>query len=227
MDKGITSRILTPFLEGMEGEGAEVELFYTRKLKINPCLGCVGCWFETPGVCVQKDDMQLLLPKFKAADVWVYATPLYIGGVSGPMKNMMDRFLPMALPFFELQDGDTTHPAREPVASRKSVLISSCGFWGLDNFKLLLAHFQNMRGFAGALLRPHSAAMRILPEENYADILQAAGEAGRQLVRDGAMSSETLSTVSREIMPLKEYIETLNREFKEILKSGWRGVIGY
>ncbi|WP_332882068.1 flavodoxin family protein [Methanosarcina horonobensis] len=36
MDKGNTALILNPFLEGMKEAGAEVELFYTKKLNINP-----------------------------------------------------------------------------------------------------------------------------------------------------------------------------------------------
>jgi len=39
MDKGTTALILTPFLEGLRGSGAEVELFCTKKLKIHPCQG--------------------------------------------------------------------------------------------------------------------------------------------------------------------------------------------
>ena len=39
MDKGNTALILDPFLEGMREVGADVELFYTRKMKINPCQG--------------------------------------------------------------------------------------------------------------------------------------------------------------------------------------------
>ena len=39
MDKGITALVLGPFLEGMGEAGAEVELFYTQKLGINPCQG--------------------------------------------------------------------------------------------------------------------------------------------------------------------------------------------
>ncbi len=38
MDKGNTAMILNPFLEEMREAGAEVELFYTRKLNIKPVL---------------------------------------------------------------------------------------------------------------------------------------------------------------------------------------------
>ena len=37
MGKGNTARILDPFLEGVRGAGAEVEILYTKKLDINPC----------------------------------------------------------------------------------------------------------------------------------------------------------------------------------------------
>jgi multimeric flavodoxin WrbA len=50
-DKGNTSLILTPFLEGMKEVGSEVELFYTKKLKINPCQGESNCWIKHPGRC--------------------------------------------------------------------------------------------------------------------------------------------------------------------------------
>ena len=39
MDKGITAAILTPFVDGMKEMRAEVEIYYTKKLNINPCQG--------------------------------------------------------------------------------------------------------------------------------------------------------------------------------------------
>ena len=39
MDEGNTAMILNPFLEGMKEAGSDVEVFYTRKLKIGACNG--------------------------------------------------------------------------------------------------------------------------------------------------------------------------------------------
>lgn len=60
MDKGNTALILNPFLEGMKEAGAEVELFYTSKLKIHPCTSEFNCWIKTPGECLHNDDMKML-----------------------------------------------------------------------------------------------------------------------------------------------------------------------
>jgi multimeric flavodoxin WrbA len=60
MDKGNTAAILTPFLDGIKEAGAEVEVFYTKKMKIGPCQGDLACWLKTPGKCSQKDDMEML-----------------------------------------------------------------------------------------------------------------------------------------------------------------------
>ena len=226
MGKGNTAVILTPFLEGMKEAGAEVELLYTKKLKVNPCQGCFNCWLQTPGKCFQKDDMQMLLPKIREADLLVLATPLYVDGVSAPMKNLLDRMIPLAQPFIELRDGHYRHVVREGHKYAKVVLVSNCGFWEMDNFDSLLVHVKaackNMgKEFAGALLRPHGAVLGGMVEMGVPldDILEAAKEAGRQLVRDGNMSSETLATVSRELMPSETYLHTLNELFQQMLDA--------
>jgi len=226
MDKGNTALILGPFLEGMKDAGTEVEIFYTRKLKINPCQGEFSCWVKTPGECFQKDDMQMLYPKLREADIWVFATPVYVDGISGPMKNLLDRVLPLVQPFFELRDGHCRHPLREGTKSGKIVLVSNCGFWEMDNFDPLLVHIKaacknGSREFAGALLRPHGPALRAMMEMGMPvdDILEAAKKAGRQLVEDGGMSPETLNVVSRELMPLEAYAQTANQRFQKALDA--------
>ena len=226
MDNSNTALILTPFLDGMREAGAGVEFFYTKKLKINPCQGCFTCWLKTPGVCFQKDDMQMLHPKLRQADIWVLATPLYVDGMSGPMKNLLDRFISLVQPFIELRDGHCRHPLREGPKSGKVVLVSNSGFWEMDNFDPLLVHVRAMckntaREFAGGLLRPHGEALRPMIELGAPpdDIFAAAKEAGRQLVRDGEMSTETLNIVSRELLPLDMYVQMANQKFQQDLDA--------
>ncbi len=226
MEKGNTSLVLNPFLEGMKEAGAEVELFYTRNLKINPCQGRFVCWLKTPGKCIHQDDMDMLLPRIDQADILVLATPLYVDGVSGPLKNLMDRILPLALPHFELRDGHCRHPRRKKRNGSKLVLVSNCGFWEMDNFDPLLAHIKavckNMGAeFAGALLRPHGPALRVMKEMGITveDVFEAAREAGRQLVKEGMISDETLKAVSRELLPLELYVQTVNQKIEEVLKE--------
>ena len=226
MGEGNTALILNPFLEGMREAGAEVELFYTKKLKVNPCQGDYNCWLRTPGKCIHKDDMEMLLPKLARADVWVFATPVYFDGISGAMKIFMERMLPLVEPFFELRDGHCRHPRRAGTKSGKVVLVSNCGFWEMDNFDPLLVHIKAIcknvdREFAGALLRPHGPGMRRMLEGGYPldDIFAAAKEAGRQLAADGRMSSETLKTVSRNLVSLEQLTQGANQFFQQVLSS--------
>lgn len=226
MDKGNTALILNPFLEGVKEAGADVELFYTSRLNINPCQGRFRCWLKTPGNCFQEDDMQMLYPRLREADVWVFATPVYVDGVSAPMKNLMDRTVPLMEPFFEVRDGHCRHPIREGDKGGKIVLVSNCGFWEMDNFDPLLVHMKAFstnaaREFAGALLRPHGQALRFMMQKGIPvdDVFAAAKEAGRQLVADGAISPETLDIVSREVMPLDEYVAAVDTAFQQVLDA--------
>ncbi len=226
MDKGNTALILDPFLDGLRDTGAEVELFYTKKLNINPCQGEFNCWLKTPGKCHQDDDMQMLHPKLRAADVWVMASPVYVWGVTGPLKNLMDRIIPLAEPFIYMREGHCSHPLRSGTTRAKLVLVSNCGFWEMDNFDPLLAQMRMLckvigYEFAGALLRPAGPLLAGMLEMGapVRDVLEAAREAGRQLGRDGAMRAETLQIVSREMLPLEAYVGHLNQLFEQTLRS--------
>jgi len=197
----------------MKEAGAEVELFYTKKLDINPCQGDFSCAFKNPGECFQKDDMEMLYPKFHNADIWVLATPLYVSGMTGPMKNLIDRILiPMGEPSTTIREGRCHHTLREVIKDSKVVLVSNCGYWELDNFDLLIEQIKALcehaeREFAGALLGPHGPAFNSMVKNKYnvGDILEAASETGRQLIKEGKMNPETLNIISRELLPLEKY----------------------
>jgi len=215
--KGNTALILEPFLDGLRDAGAEVELLHTRDLDINPCLGCFGCWIKTPGKCVQEDDMAGLLPRLREAEIWVLATPVYFDGASGPLKNLMDRMTAFLRLAAEVRDGRSRHLVEKEVQGGKVVLVSNSGLWEISNFDPLETQVKGFcqhvqREFAGALLRPHGQTLRDLLKQGgpVDDVLEAAGEAGRQLARDGRISGETLIAVRRPLVSLEAYVERMN-----------------
>ncbi len=219
MEKGNTALILSPFLEGLRERGAEVELFYTSQLDVKPCQGEFNCWLKSPGKCFQEDDMQMLHPKLRAADAWVFATPVYVWGVAGPLKNLMDRIIPLAEPFITLRDGHCSHPLR--IKPPKIVVVANSGFWEMDNFDPLLLQVKTMcriLGFdyAGALLRPHGPALAAMLDMGapVEDVIEAARRAGHELASHGRIGAGTELAVSRTLLPLETYIEFANREFE-------------
>jgi multimeric flavodoxin WrbA len=224
--KGNTDIILREFLKGLRENGMEVEQIYTHDLKIKPCLGRLTCWVKTPGKCCQKDDMASLLNKLSIADIWVFASPLYWDGVTGQMKNVFDRLLPLIKPFIEIDEDHCRHGLREGVKGGKVVLVSTCGFWELDNFDPLLDHVEAVcknihREFAGALIRPHGALLKYFTKnsELFNEILVAAYTAGYELVSNGKISNETMAHVSKELMPKNEYIEMINKNFERLMEK--------
>lgn len=221
-DKGNTALILNPFLEGMKAAGAEVKVFETKTMTVRPCQGEYGCWFRTPGRCFQEDDMQNLFPELLAANVLVLATPLYVDGMTGPLKIVVDRMIPLGEPKIEYRDDHCRHPGRSAIEDRKMVLLSNCGFWELDNFDAVVAHVKAIAKnldavFAGALLRPHGPAFKAMLDQGVpvSDVLDAARDAGRQLVENGSILPQTLDTVSRPLLPRDQYVAIANQHIAQ------------
>jgi multimeric flavodoxin WrbA len=214
-----TALILNAFLSGVRENGGNIEIVELKKLSINPCRGDLHCWFHSKGKCVQNDDMTSLLQKFTRADIIVFSTPVYCDGVPGQLKIMMDRLVVLGNPFLELLDDHTRHPLPPDHVPKKFILIASCGFWETDNFSPMIMHlkaFCKNLGitFSGALLRPHSYAMK---SNDINDILRAAKHAGLEIIRDGALTAATEELVSKAILSREKYMESINGKAKSIL----------
>jgi multimeric flavodoxin WrbA len=220
MEKGNTAMVLTPFIQGMMDAGSDVELFYTSRLKVKPCTcGEMYCWYKRPGECCIKDDMQLLYPKLKKADILILATPVYIP-LPGEMQNIINRLCPLVKPFLETREGRTRARFHEEVEIQKIVLVSTGGWWEKENFGTVVRITEELAEdasveFAGAVLRPHAFLMKEegeLTEEGEA-VLNAVRRAGYELVKEGVMSKETLEVISRPLISEDE----LRRRYNQAL----------
>jgi multimeric flavodoxin WrbA len=225
-EKGNTALILGPFLDGMRRAGAEVEMVYSSRIKVSPCSADWSCLARTPGRCIHDDDMTDLYPSLRQADILVIGTPVYVSGMPSPLKSILDRMVALSQPFVELSQGHCFHPSAEGTKSSKVVLVANCGFWELDNFDPLVAQVRGMcrstsREFAGALLRPHGPTfgMMLRTGAPVGDVLDAATEAGRQLVETGRMSEETLSAVSRPLVSLEAYVQNNNDALRQMMMA--------
>ena len=87
---GSSNLLADCFRQGAEEAGHSVEIIDTAHANIHPCTGCIHCGYEGP--CVQKDDVEAIRGKILAADMLVFATPLYYYGMSAQLKTMIDRF---------------------------------------------------------------------------------------------------------------------------------------
>jgi multimeric flavodoxin WrbA len=211
--------LLNPFMAGLREAGGDFDFFSTSDLTIAPCRGDLTCWFKTNGKCIQNDDMKIIVELYKAADLIVISTPVYVDGMPGDLKNLFDRLVAVGNPFLEVRDGQTRHPFQKDYTPKKLVLISSCGFWEMEHFDSILIHLKAISKnlgllFSGALLRPHSFAMRNFPIN---DILHAAKQSGTEILTDGCISDTLQKTVSREIVPQLDYITMMNNKAASLL----------
>ena len=87
---GNTSQLADSFIQGAKEAGHTVEKISLNKNEVKGCIGCNACRYGKP--CVQKDNFNELVPKIKAADLIVFASPLLFWTLSSKIKAFIERF---------------------------------------------------------------------------------------------------------------------------------------
>ncbi len=206
-----TYRLTSAFLAGMResSEAVEIQEMTVNRLNIRPCLGCFSCWNKTPGKCCITDDMVEVIENMLWADVTIWSFPLYYFSVPGPLKNLMDRQLPMALPFMSEDGGETgsgSHPARYDMTGKRTVVISTCGFYTAEgNYDGVCSLFDHIcgRGNYTALFCGQGELFRV-PElkGRTGEYLRYVQQAGREYI-DGGISDRTWERLGELLYPRK------------------------
>lgn len=218
-----TMHLTRAFLDGI-GE-AEIREIHVSSSNIAGCKGCFCCWSKTPGACIIKDDMQYVIESELWADVIVWSFPLYYFSVPGGLKNLIDRQLPMNLPFMvERTDGvgSGSHPSRYDMSGKKHVIISTCGFYSADknydSVKLMFNHICGNDAYdmivcgQGELFRVPELKSRT---DEYLEIVKMAGAEFSR----GMISSETKERLTELLYP-KEVFETMADASWGVSKDG-------
>jgi hypothetical protein len=183
---GTTDVLLEAFIEGARSSGADVEKYHIVDLEINGCRGCFNCWWETPGKCVQRDDMDRLLPAIAEADVMLLGTPIYGRNVTHYLQKLLERTFIFTLPEMVNRDGETQHPSRVSRFPRM-ILAATCGFPDTSNFDIVRALYP----MALPILLP--AAQLLLYEEGKKQLsgfLQTVRIAGEKIAAGEELEKE-------------------------------------
>lgn len=96
--KKITYSFVKKILKEIEHvEPIQYEIMTLEDFNIHSCLGCENCF--TKGHCIQHDDLHKLEQKILQADILLFAAPVYMQGLPGEMKNIIDRLATWAHTF--------------------------------------------------------------------------------------------------------------------------------
>ena len=82
----------------------------TQKM-VKDCKGCWSCWWKTPGRCVF-EDLNEFYHHYITADKAIYFSKVTRGFVSGNLKTLMDRMIPLYLPYVNYKTGESMHDPR-------------------------------------------------------------------------------------------------------------------
>lgn len=192
------------FIEGFKNgctddeESISIDELHVASMNIAACKGCFACWQKTPGICCIKDDMQKVIGKLIDADLILWSFPLYYFNVPGILKNLIDRQLPMSLPFMSSKEngyGSGSHDSRYDMESKRHVLISTCGFYyAVGNYDSVLRMFDHFLGKGnyttifcgqGELFRVKELSART---DEYLSTVKCAGS---EYAMTGTISEET------------------------------------
>ncbi|WP_352398548.1 flavodoxin family protein [[Clostridium] aminophilum] len=126
-----TFALVEAFCEGAKEAGHEVDVYHVGQMKIAGCLGCEYCHTKGNGVCIQKDDLEKILPAYKEADMIVFASPIYYFTMTAQMEAAIQR----------------VYCIGKPLKAKKAALLLSSGSKGV--YDAAIAQFQAYMGYAG------------------------------------------------------------------------------
>jgi len=218
-DKGYTGFLINKIFEGAKSENAVCETVTLTRADINRCTACDTCHTEKSYLkCIfdEKDDVKKIFSKIADADVIIYATPIYIFGMSGLLKTFLDRMNSITdsgRPMITEQ-GLLFYQFIGKVCSKPFVTLLSCDNFENETHKNVLDYFKTFSKFmdapqCGVLIRnlaklsgsgKSKEILEKLPK--LTQVYDAYIQAGKELAIKGSISKATEKIANQEIVPI-------------------------
>jgi multimeric flavodoxin WrbA len=111
----------------LSANGVETGELVLRDMKYSPCRGCFNCWVKTPGLCVFRDDGDIICREVLHSDFLLLASPVIMGYPSAMIKSALDRIIPLIHPYLEDIHGEVHHMKRYEKYPVMGLLLEKSG----------------------------------------------------------------------------------------------------
>ncbi|MEA3339104.1 MAG: flavodoxin family protein [Chloroflexota bacterium] len=241
-DKGHTRFLIDKLFAGAIAAGAECQVVTLAHLKVNRCLACGKCQTAERYKCVHddRDDVAAVFRQMAEADIVVYATPVYVFGLSGLLKTFLERF------YGRGDSGDLSisksglmfHHVDHATCSKPFVTLVCCDNLEDETPRNVLAYFRAFAKFldapqVGVLVRNGGRLSghghdpeREKQVPKILDVYAAYEQAGRELATEGRVRRSTERRANQEIVPVPLFsILKRLKPFKRIMVERAREMI--
>ncbi len=210
-DKGITIKLLKALSDGMSKAGLETVIINISILNIAPCLSCFYCMYKNPGICVQKDEMEIIYDELKQSQIVVFGSPVYLDGVTAQLKTVIDRMVCCMEPFLQIDEEGFTRHSFSWKIPKEFFLISTCGFPEYETFKPMIDYFKALsRNMHSRLLAqfciPGSIAIQMKPEI-LGHKLELIELAGYEYGKKGFIDEKLIDIINQPLFDKDDYYE--------------------
>jgi len=140
-ENGCTYRALSEIVNILNSEKVETEIIQLGKNAIRDCVGCRAC--KSTGKCVFNDDMvNEIIEKAKAADGFIFGSPVYYAHPSGRLISFLDRLFYAGGKNFAYKPGAAVVSARRAGTTASLDVINK--YFTICNMPIVSASYWNI-----------------------------------------------------------------------------------
>lgn len=214
--QGTTGLLVGRLVEGVLAAGAAVTQIQLSTIRMQRCLGCRECQQPGEGLlhCVyeDRDAFGAVLDAWRACDVVVLATPVYMLGMSALLKTCLERlFATMDSNDMHVNAHGLIHHHTERAISGKPfvVMVNYANFedaTGANTTQYFRQYARFLEARPVGWLVRNATPLLVDPPAAYArrvdTVLAAYGRAGRDLAEGGRIRAGTQRAANAELVPI-------------------------
>ena len=138
--KGCTFTALEEIAKTLEENGVETEIFQVGNKPIAGCIGCGYC--RKTGECFIKDIVNEFVEKAKAADGFIFGSPVHYAAASGAITSFLDRVFYSAGRYMQFKPASVICSARR--AGTTATLDQLTKYLTISNMPVVSSQYWNM-----------------------------------------------------------------------------------